>query len=173
MACGTCDHTMQSLGNGRFWCVRCGTLREFVSGRIIDQQPKLIEFLRGFVRMIEPGEVARYLRTAGETSGLFEAILPPGERPLGDISMEMERRKQLALTGGGQVMEEVICELFDGETSTKLIAIHDGHGKFTFPGEGVQLDPEKKYELKIDNLKFVFPLGAIDATNGTNTENQS
>jgi hypothetical protein len=31
MACQTCDHTMQSITQGVFWCPRCGTLK-FESG---------------------------------------------------------------------------------------------------------------------------------------------
>ena len=28
MSCPTCDHTMTGVGDGNFWCPRCGTIRK-------------------------------------------------------------------------------------------------------------------------------------------------
>lgn len=51
MACPTCDHTMQNLALGWFWCPRCGTVRERYQEEGFprienDSVPKLVERLR-------------------------------------------------------------------------------------------------------------------------------
>lgn len=87
MACPTCGHTMQSLDGPtvRWWCPRCGTLKETrgYAGREFTsvEAPKVVDRLRGFVRMIDGGPAGRWLREQAEVSGVIESVLPPGDRP--------------------------------------------------------------------------------------------
>ena len=39
MSCPTCDHRMQSVTKGTFWCPRCGTLRHGVDYK----KPEFVE----------------------------------------------------------------------------------------------------------------------------------
>lgn len=53
MACPNCDHTMTSMpsaqGITRYWCPRCGTLRETMrGGEIRDSTPVLVSQCREF-----------------------------------------------------------------------------------------------------------------------------
>lgn len=76
MACPTCSATMQKLGTVErpaFWCPRCGTLMEY--GRA--EAPKLVENVRGFVRMV----TAREIVSALDAVGVLEAAYPPETRP--------------------------------------------------------------------------------------------
>jgi hypothetical protein len=88
MSCPTCSHTMQKLSAAPkhlWWCPRCGTLKEVVGhlGKeyVSAEMPKVVDFLRGFVRMVEPGPAGRYLRQAAETAGILEAVHRPEDRP--------------------------------------------------------------------------------------------
>lgn len=73
MACPTCDHTMESIGDsGRtiaFWCPRCGTLD---NGLKPASQPKLVERCRIFCK-----DSDEYMLSV---LGIREAINIPGER---------------------------------------------------------------------------------------------
>jgi hypothetical protein len=79
MACPTCDHTMQSIGNQLFWCPRCGTLKdrhaETASG-----VPTLVGRCRDFQETIY-GDCAEHMDQWHKT-GIRESINPPGMRPL-------------------------------------------------------------------------------------------
>ena len=75
MACPTCDHTMQGLGNGWwFWCPRCGTIRERGSSFDDHEAPKLVETVRHFLRVDSRGHFLLKVNMA-------EQCLPPNERP--------------------------------------------------------------------------------------------
>lgn len=56
MSCPSCDHTMQSLAFGIWWCPRCGTLRSRHNpGNLdVDEVPRLVQHLRAR-DMNEPG----------------------------------------------------------------------------------------------------------------------
>jgi predicted RNA-binding Zn-ribbon protein involved in translation (DUF1610 family) len=73
MACGTCGHTMQSLGYGAFWCPRCGTILhdDAVS------TPALVKRCRLYaLHMPHEDPAWQWMRL-----GIKEAINAPGERP--------------------------------------------------------------------------------------------
>lgn len=60
MACGTCDHTMQSVAAGVWWCPRCGTLKRGESNHA--DRPDLIVRLRDFLKVVgEESPVAEML----------------------------------------------------------------------------------------------------------------
>jgi hypothetical protein len=69
----------------RWWCPRCGTLKEVVGhlGREFTntEAPKLVDRVRGFVRMIDGTAAGRFLRGQAEAAGILESALPPGDRP--------------------------------------------------------------------------------------------
>ena len=44
MACPTCDHTMQSIAGLRFWCPRCGTIRNLHDV----EKPRLVDLVRKY-----------------------------------------------------------------------------------------------------------------------------
>lgn len=48
MACPTCDHTMNGLGDRWFWCPRCGTLRDESENFKASRAPALVERCRNF-----------------------------------------------------------------------------------------------------------------------------
>jgi hypothetical protein len=56
MACLTCDHTMQSIAIGKFWCPRCGTLR--VDGQ--DREPRIVQRAHDFSEAFELSEEAMF-----------------------------------------------------------------------------------------------------------------
>lgn len=45
MACPTCDHTMQGISDGYFWCPRCGTLKRRDDEPAHTTQPQLTKFI--------------------------------------------------------------------------------------------------------------------------------
>jgi len=47
MACPTCDHTMQSIAGLRFWCPRCGTLKNLDSFPSTEK-PQLVDLVRKY-----------------------------------------------------------------------------------------------------------------------------
>lgn len=59
MACPTCDHTMQMIGEGvnTFWCPRCGTIK-FGSTRPAHEAPKLVDHCRQFRKAKHPSFIA-------------------------------------------------------------------------------------------------------------------
>lgn len=63
MACPTCDHTMQSVAAGVFWCPRCGTLRLALEDTAV---PKLVERTREYA--VRLGEA---VISEGEDSGVI------------------------------------------------------------------------------------------------------
>lgn len=82
MACPTCDHTMQGIGEINkgdcrvFWCPRCGTLRyKHSDGQESDSTPKLparvVELLLACDN--ETVKIARRV-------GVIESSMPPSER---------------------------------------------------------------------------------------------
>lgn len=90
MPCPTCSHTMQCIGTleGRthYWCPRCGTLRAYRDGDlgaelVHDERPKVVEYLRGFHRMISDNDAGRALRELARLEGIPEAIFKPEDRP--------------------------------------------------------------------------------------------
>lgn len=81
MACPTCDHMMESIRVGVFWCPRCGSLKLDLGLGIQDLSPKLVGRCREFqLKVIEQtgdfetmGEwrrlgIAESLQTKGETN---------------------------------------------------------------------------------------------------------
>lgn len=86
MSCPTCACTMQFLGGidlRRYWCPRCGTLKEESGGlsnrRESHAAPKLVERCREFEQRL-------VLVTAGDgrpwhALGIGEAIRRPEDRP--------------------------------------------------------------------------------------------
>jgi glutaredoxin-related protein len=87
MSCPTCDHTMQKLSadpKHLWWCPRCGTLKEVVGhlGReyVSVEAPKVVDRLRGFVRMIDGTDAGKFLRREAESCGILESVMPPAER---------------------------------------------------------------------------------------------
>ena len=84
MACPTCDHTMQKLGETEhptWWCPRCGTLKgeRHVMGKthVVVEAPKLVERGRSLVRSVTDRGLLSYLHALG----VLEALFPPTERP--------------------------------------------------------------------------------------------
>ncbi len=57
MSCPTCDHTMQRVGQGVFWCPRCGTLRTVLSLpaaiRNDDAAPRLVDSMRDLIGLVQ------------------------------------------------------------------------------------------------------------------------
>lgn len=83
MACGTCDHTMHSVGYGIFHCPRCGTLAGvYCDGTVT--APALVAKCRAFGAAL--WRVAAAHRETLELwrhwlgLGLEDAIFTPGER---------------------------------------------------------------------------------------------
>lgn len=48
MACPTCDHTVQMIAQGVFWCPRCGSISSFNGLTTKSDSPKLVERCRVF-----------------------------------------------------------------------------------------------------------------------------
>lgn len=89
MACPTCDHTMQLIGEPdgagqRYWCPRCGTLRT-IGKYGGDDVPKLVErcqeFERNLAPAVHPGNDAHGHMERWESIGIAEAINLPDARP--------------------------------------------------------------------------------------------
>ena len=78
MSCPTCDHTMESVCDGVFWCPRCGTLKSALLR--IGQTPKLVERCRKFGETLGTswGQLWVYL-------GIAEGINLPSERQQQEI----------------------------------------------------------------------------------------
>lgn len=77
MPCPTCDHTMEGVSSGVWWCPRCGTLRQdSYVGLGTDSQPKLVERCRRFGETLGPSWGALWHRL-----GIEESINPPKDRP--------------------------------------------------------------------------------------------
>lgn len=80
MSCPTCDHTMQRVVEGVFWCPRCGTLKQPVTSNVLGihaydsfVQPLLIERCRTFGDSLGPAWSQLWI-----TQGIQESIFPPG-----------------------------------------------------------------------------------------------
>lgn len=83
MACPTCDHTMEGLDCGYYWCPRCGTLKE-QQGMERVQPPKLVERCREFERDVTKKLSGNWLDDVlieWNRLGIAESINPPGRRP--------------------------------------------------------------------------------------------
>lgn len=89
MPCPTCSHTMQNLGldtAGRttWWCARCGSLKTEIHhlGKTFEsnEAPKLVECVRGFVRMLDDTAAGRWLKSQVEVSSVLESTHKPEER---------------------------------------------------------------------------------------------
>ena len=76
MACSTCDHTMQALAVGWFWCPRCGTVRNEKFGDHDADVPKVVTTVRAYLRHMPELEVQR--RHLDKT--LEEQVLLPANR---------------------------------------------------------------------------------------------
>lgn len=83
MPCPTCDHTVQGIGFGMFWCPRCGTLIWHTgAGKAVDV-PKLVERCRKLEAAhvgASPG-VGLNLTLDWHRLGLAESINKPEDRP--------------------------------------------------------------------------------------------
>jgi transposase len=73
MACPTCDHTMQGVGNGAFWCPRCGTIQLAPN---TFEMPMLVSRTREFTATLGPMWTALANRL-----GVLESIAPPHRKP--------------------------------------------------------------------------------------------
>lgn len=71
MACPTCDHTMQGLGDQWSWCPRCGTVR----GHAAHSVPTLVMRVQNLLHGADADtrETCRRL-------GILESISAPEER---------------------------------------------------------------------------------------------
>lgn len=78
-------HRLSADPKNFWWCPRCGTLKELIGhvGReyVSVEAPKVVDRLRGFVRMIAGTPEGRFLRREAEACGITESVLTPGERP--------------------------------------------------------------------------------------------
>lgn len=81
MACPTCDHSMESLGIGWFWCPRCGTIRRRIVDTMTtatsDSVPELVNRCRRFESHHLPDDLAG----AWLVIGIRESINRPEDRP--------------------------------------------------------------------------------------------
>lgn len=75
MACNVCDHTMESIVDGVFWCPRCGAYKKGTE----THRPKLIERCRAFEA--EMRAKLGYAVADWVTLGIAESIDRPGGRP--------------------------------------------------------------------------------------------
>lgn len=85
MPCPSCDHSMEGLGGGVFWCPRCGTLRSLsVTNLPTDTTPKLVERCRELEKEVHAaaGE-APWVETAWVRLGVGESINLPQNRLYG------------------------------------------------------------------------------------------
>ncbi len=89
MACPTCDHTMNGIGHGLFWCPRCGTLKRANTTVGASEAPKLVERCRLFelgfqpqrlLGVVDPKEAQWQMAQAWHRLGIAEAINLPAER---------------------------------------------------------------------------------------------
>lgn len=76
MPCPTCDHTMQLITRGVFWCPRCGTLK--VNGQE-DAAPMLVERCRQFT-WHSAWRLAPHLAAEWNRLGIEESIKTPENR---------------------------------------------------------------------------------------------
>lgn len=72
MACDTCDHTMEAIVPGVFWCPRCGTIK---SGFNDVAEPSLVARCRNFEILLSP-----YHEIIWRRFGIQEAIRFPKDR---------------------------------------------------------------------------------------------
>lgn len=75
MACSICDHTMQCVSTGIFWCPRCGTIQNdtvFV--------PMLIERCREFYALLPLPSVSGDVGKLWRRLGIEESINVPENR---------------------------------------------------------------------------------------------
>lgn len=77
MACPTCDHTMDGLGNGHFWCPRCGTVMDNGSVYV----PALVRRVRALaLEMQGKLKMWEFVRHEWHYLGLSESIDLPTNR---------------------------------------------------------------------------------------------
>jgi hypothetical protein len=82
MACPTCNHTMQGVGNAGgvsvMWCPRCGTVKHenFIT------VPKLVERCQRFEKLIDP-DFPPLWAIDWHYFGIGESIHKPEDRPNG------------------------------------------------------------------------------------------
>ena len=72
MACSTCSHSMQSLGNQCFWCPRCGTIRQYTDLCV----PSLVDRCRELSTIID----SNWIKAKWHTIGIAESINLPENR---------------------------------------------------------------------------------------------
>lgn len=61
MACQTCDHTMQGIADGVWWCPRCGTLLRSAGSESIPDEweaPKIVPRVRRVLELADNGTIA-------------------------------------------------------------------------------------------------------------------
>ena len=75
MPCPSCDHTMHGLGNGCFWCPRCGTLKNERT-----HTPMLVTRCRKFEETLGPSWQALWHRLE-----IKESINPPKGRLVAEL----------------------------------------------------------------------------------------
>lgn len=79
MACPTCLHTMQSVGDGVFWCPRCGSIRT-VRLETEPCVPKLVARVREYAdrlgeAVISEGEDSGVIMLSQEAPTQYDATL--------------------------------------------------------------------------------------------------
>jgi len=78
MACPACDHTMQCIVDGVFWCSRCGTLK--TDGAVPEYElPKLVGRVRTLLRCGIAGP--QDFKNTCHSIGIEESVFSPREEP--------------------------------------------------------------------------------------------
>lgn len=80
MACVTCDHKMISIGEGNFWCSRCGTIKcrkRKKNGKLEEyfDSPVLADRVRDFLRDFAGNEE---VQEACNSRGITESVFDDG-----------------------------------------------------------------------------------------------
>jgi len=82
MACPACDHTMQSVGDYVFWCLRCGTIKDKSSTLKTVNIPWAVEradALLSAIEQVRDGNLSWREIEVFERS-LQESVMMPAER---------------------------------------------------------------------------------------------
>lgn len=77
MVCPTCDHTMQSISSGIFWCPRCGMLKTNSDEYI----PTLVDRCRRFETHSFKPQTAEEIIPQWHRLGIAASINVPADRP--------------------------------------------------------------------------------------------
>lgn len=79
MSCPTCDHSMQGIGYGAFWCPRCGTLK--ASDDSVSS-PALVERCRKYHDLVDGGRgMVPFNENLWRKLGVADSIALPERRP--------------------------------------------------------------------------------------------